>query len=654
MDAQHTVGRRGIWPRRAVTLVALSGVVIGAAALPVQASTPRCFGKTPTLVAKAGQITNGTNRADVILGTNGPDDIRGRGGNDLICARGGTDRVQGGIGADRLSGGPGADTITGGSGRDLMRGDGGNDTVNSRDGVAERPDGGPGRDLAIVDAGDTPLRFEEVRSPAASQDFNARVGVLADLTQPPESAPRQLGLVQTSGAAGDYVCSVTRYAAAPGYSELFLMDPTTDVIYPGSIIYGDTITTGEYIPLVADRAPMGLSISLENIAGSPARTVNDPKLSTVRTAINDILGSQVTGSTPARVAFSIEEVHSQNQLALSLAANYRNSAAKVAGSFDFSKQDVTSRVIAKFQQVYYTIDMDLPASPEQMFRTLPGVDTLGSASPMYVSTVSYGRQILFTAESSYSKTEVAAALEASFKAAGQSGGANLSVRNSNIINNSTIKAFVLGGSGQDAAAAVVAGVSGLQKLIATGGDYTKTSPGAPLSYKLRYLKNNAIAKIVLASEYDARQCDRVRFNYRVILNRILWDDDGGETGSTAEAYGWMQFRVGDGVWTDLWRKTDSQAQNVPVGGSWPVTGTIAEKTVTLQSPGGGAPPPGLFTVRGRLTEWDPTIFDADDSLGEASRTISRAEVDTTGPPITLNFSGDGNTARVEFRIVPAD
>ena len=658
----------------AILAMVLALLVVSAASAVRITGTPR----SDTLRA--------TSRADVVRGLAGNDKLYGQAGNDKLYGQAGNDKLYGQAGNDRQYGGrgndklygqagndklygqAGRDTLIGGSGKDLLvggpakdvfRAGPGNDTVNSRDGVKETIDCGGGKDVAIVDALDTTRNCKTVRRPATGAPpvgFAAGIQALGDLVQPTEAAPQKIADVQPPTASGDFVCSVTRYKAAPGYNEMFLMDPTSDVIYPGSILYGDTITTGEYIPLIADRAPMGISTSLENIAGSPARTVNDPKLSTVRTAINSILSSDVTGSTAARMAYTIEEVHSQNQLALSLGANYKNSVAKVAGSFDFSRDDVRSRVIAKFQQIYYTIDMDLPGSPADLFRTPPSVATLGSTSPMYVSTVTYGRMILFTAESSYAKTEIGAALQASFESGVQSGEVKLSARNINIIQNSSIKAFVLGGSGQDAAAAVVAGVDGLQNLIATGGDYSKDSPAAPLSYKLRYLKNNAIARIVLASEYNVRQCDRVKFNYKVTLKKIYWDSSS-DPGDSAEAYGWIRFNLGPnpvpGGWIDLWRVSSGGAQDIPEGGFWPLLGVIREERVTIDQPQGGPPPPDRFLIEGHLSEVDdwPNL---DDGLGDADIAIFRTDADTKTEPYFLSFNGDGNQARVELEIVPND
>lgn len=686
--------RRTLWSRGALTLVSLVGAAawsIGPA--PGAANTPRCLGKRSTLIAQPGKVTTGTNRDDVILGTDGRDVIRGLGGNDLICAMGGPDSVLGGAGADRINTGRGADTaaggggndvviggegddrLVGGGGDDVLRGNGGedrfsagpgDDTVTSRDGaidVAEAPDGGSGiNDVATVDDLDTPVGFEDVETPSVTGTFNNRITHLGNLANVTEtSEPTATGRTTGPVTEGDYSCTVTEYSAAPGYDEMFLMNPTTDVIYPGSIIYGDTVSDGKYVPLVADRRPIRLSVSLQNITGSPSRTVQYPTLSTVRAQIKDILNSEVTGKTPAQIQYSIEEVHSEDQLKLSLGANYRNPTVKLKASFDFSRADVKGRVIGKFQQIYYTIDMDAPASPAEFFRTLPSVEKLGSASPMYVATVTYGRQILFTAESTYSGSETAAALDASIKAGVQEGGFDAGLRNSRVLNQSTIKALVLGGSGAKGAPAVVDGVAGIKDLIRdpTQGDYSKESPGVPLSYKLRYVKDNSVGRIVLSSTYNVRKCERVKSSYTVALTALHWD-----TGDGNDVYGWVRFRVGSPPagdspegWTYLFQRERGAGVNVGGNTFWPKAPPLSKKTVTIATPADGSPAPDRFTVQGELREADGT-GDPDDMLGLESAEVMRREADTGDAQTQyLNFNrggDDGGSARVEFSIIPAD
>jgi Ca2+-binding RTX toxin-like protein len=80
--------------------------------------------------------------------------IRGTPSNDVICAGGGNDRIYGAGGNDSLVGGKGRDKLYGGSGNDILI---------ARDRArGDLANGGPGRDRARVDRGDT-LRAIERR-----------------------------------------------------------------------------------------------------------------------------------------------------------------------------------------------------------------------------------------------------------------------------------------------------------------------------------------------------------------------------------------------------------------------------------------------------------------------------------------------------------
>ncbi len=404
---------------------------------------------------------------------------------------------------------------------------------------------------------------------STNQTFDEGVRSLSFLDQPePMDEPKELEVVEEPNIEDGYECSVKSYEAAAEYNEMLLLDPASDVIYPGAVIVGESIATGEYIPIVAARKPLSLSVSLQNIEGSPKATIEDPSLSNVRVAINEILSSNVTGGTPAKVSFEVEEVHSQSQLSLALGANYKSALADVSGSFDFSQEDIRSRVVVKFIQAYYTIDIDLPATPSDLFSELPNLNSLGDVSPMYVSTITYGRMVLFTAESSTSTTMLEASLKAAFESGAQSGEINVSSEYKKVIENAKIQATIIGGSGGDAVGAVD-GIAGLKQYILGGGDYTKDSPGAPLSYKLRYLKDNSIGNIVLSTKYNVRSCDRVAFSYRVTAKRIFVNDDG-EAGP-GDFYGYLA------TWSSqannrstLWQKAEKNNVQIETNNSFPI------------------------------------------------------------------------------------
>jgi len=309
-----------------------------------------------------------------------------------------------------------------------------------------------------------------------------------------------------------YACTEQAFEVGARFDENIALNPTSDILWPGSIIDGATVPTGAYVPIIAPRAPITISVSLINIAGAKSRTVQDPKLSTMREAMADLLTQEVTGATDARVTFEIIDVYSASQLDIALGATYSNGAATVKGQFDFSRTDVLSRTIVKFMQVYYTIDVDIPERPSDLFDpsvTWASVQSKISSyvAPMYISSISYGRMALFTIESSYSATEVHAALEAS--AAAIDAGGTLDAGYSNVLQQSSMKGMIIGGSGAQAVQAVN-GFDGLRQYMTTGGNYDQNTAAAPLAYKLRYLSDNVAAEVVRSQSYVVKTCEEMK------------------------------------------------------------------------------------------------------------------------------------------------
>jgi len=205
-----------------------------------------------------------------------------------------------------------------------------------------------------------------------------------------------------------------------------------------------------------------------------------------------------------------------------------------------------------------------------------------------------------------------------------------------------LKAFILGGSGSSAVQSVN-GIEGIVDFITSGGDYSKKSPGAALSYKLRFLKDNSVANIILASEYNVRQCQRVFSNYQVELMFIKCTNCD-DAGSEAEMYGWLAAALPDSDPVYLWFVTEGNSQRVipDIGGILDVYTSI---NITLKN----ATADSYVILGGRLLEDDTS---GDDDLGLSSKNVFLA--DFNGSPITLNFNGDGNIAEAVFRILPLD
>ena len=104
-----------------------------------------------------------------------------------------------------------------------------------------------------------------------------------------------------------------------------------------------------------------------------------------------------------------------------------------------------------------------------------------------------------------------------------------------IISKSKITAFILGGDAGTAVQAIDS-YDNLISFIKDGGNYSKDSPGAPIAYKLNYLKDNSPARMSETTNYDVQTCDRVSQKVQVILDNISVDS-ADDSGDDLEIYG---------------------------------------------------------------------------------------------------------------------
>lgn len=471
---------------------------------------------------------------------------------------------------------------------------------------------------------------------------NEFINGLPKFPQPLEEAPVQTG--QATAQDEEYIYTTTTYEAAEGFDTHVALDPQSDVIFPGGLIQGNTINDGRYVPIVASRKPITISVSLQGVQGEVSRTIDDPKLSTVRQALNDILNQEVTGEQPAGTAFTVENVYSESQFKLAVDVSYTG-AFSISGSFDFANSNIRTRLAARFIQTYYTVDMDPIATPSGFFDEDVTAAKVGDNMPMYVATVTYGRLALFTIESTYSSSEVKAALDAAY--AGASG--SISGEHSQVLSNSTIKVYVRGGSGSGSVRAID-GFEGFRQYILDGGRYSRESPGAPISYKLRYLSDNSVGRIVLASSYTIRQAEPKDRNVtiRAILDRIKFEENSyDEFGSGGiSIYGWVRWN------NDFFLSVDRDSYR-----QWPFGTTVhaIDAAVTRTIPN---PTTEAIEINAELYERDWAAGNDDDKFtpiegNPVSILIATLPEGTSYREVVLDYPHDENWVTLYFTILKA-
>jgi thiol-activated cytolysin len=444
---------------------------------------------------------------------------------------------------------------------------------------------------------------------------------------------------------GEYTCSTQRLTETRQYDRIVAYAANSDSMYPGAIVGADSVVGGLFTQIVLPRAPATISVSLENLAGTKQAVIDEPSLSSYRDALSSILDAEITGSTPANLYSEIEEVHSESQLnmALGIQASWSLGVASVKSSFDWSSRDVRSRYVVRYMQAYYTVDLDAPGEPSALFdSTVRLADVQGKLDerrpPVYVSSVTYGRMVLFTFESQYSAEEMSAALDFAY-----SGGIDIrgdvSVTYKDIISQSRITAFILGGDA-GTAAQTIDSYDALIAFIKTGGNYSRQSPGAPIAYKLSYLKDNSPARMSFSTDYEVKDCVRVSQRIRVTLQSIAVDE-AADAGDDLELYG--RITAEGANLATLFDKDSDHWVRIHEGTIFGASAPIAEAVIDV------SPRPGhVIRLHTRLTDEDSTS--GDDNIGDDVQ-INPFE---TGwrKDVTMTLTGDGARVRVNFTLAP--
>ncbi|PIB39522.1 hypothetical protein BFP75_11195 [Maribacter sp. 4G9] len=302
-------------------------------------------------------------------------------------------------------------------------------------------------------------------------------------------------------------------------NKVSILNPNAGVVYPGALILGDkNLAEGMPTPITLPRASVVLTVDLPGMA--QGITIEDPKNSTIQNGIVSMLEkwNQNPKSqgyiNPAKFTKRVKKAYSSEQLAVELGFSVDwagNSASALMKVNTNSENEVT---VAFFQQVFYTITMDAPQRPSDVFDTskVTQADVSDVFSnqkpPAYVRSVDYGRVVMVRMETTKKATKFE--LEAALKyAVDPTTTIDIDIKSKydGIWENSTYTVFAMGGSA-DIAGKFVAGndIKGLQELIETDAVYSRNNPGVPIAYTVAWLKDNVSAGIKVSSNYVETEC----------------------------------------------------------------------------------------------------------------------------------------------------
>jgi hypothetical protein len=306
-------------------------------------------------------------------------------------------------------------------------------------------------------------------------------------------------------------CAVRNASLTQTPEDIVTFSPDAEIMWLGSLIQGkghaDGLGSLRELP-IRQRGPVRVYIDL--LYSDNIKEVYDPDLASIGQAIGKLIdGAQEAGhNSGSSIFFNQVESHSfeQSSLKLGLSASYLGASAKA--SLQTEKTSTSSTLTATFIQKMFTTSIVLPQSPGDMFspeftsdllqeqidRGNIGPDNL----PVYVGSITWGRMLMLTMTSESSASEMRAALEVSSAFVDL----DAASEHAKILQNSEIKVVTIGGHAQAAIDLIRTG-----RLDEFFKDDAPLTTARPISYTLRNLGDNSIAKVSETTDYAIRECE---------------------------------------------------------------------------------------------------------------------------------------------------
>ncbi|MFD7367387.1 thiol-activated cytolysin family protein [Nocardiopsis alba] len=326
----------------------------------------------------------------------------------------------------------------------------------------------------------------------------------AGLTRTPTGDP-----VTTEESEGDrsWVVSTQKYTLATTPEHVVLAGGLNNAVWPGALIQGGLAAKGALTELViSQRKPLTITTNLTSLPKTRVTEV-EPSLSGVREAISSLVRDQ--DGTAGNIYYNITEASTVRSglLEAGISASYMGAAADVDAKIEKKREE--KLILACFLQNVFSMSVDVARfdEPAEWFtgdltaRKIRRIEAAGSIGlnnpPLYMSSVGYGRSLLFVFKTTADTTKAKAAVKASYEGYGANVSAEVKAEYESILNESSLTIITQGG---DAAS--------ITKMIKEGklGEYFAAPPKldqyVPISYALNSLATNDLAKLGETAEYS--------------------------------------------------------------------------------------------------------------------------------------------------------
>ena len=288
-----------------------------------------------------------------------------------------------------------------------------------------------------------------------------------------------------------------------------------------------------------DRSKGRISVDLPGMVGGDSYVDANPTVSGMQEGVNTLLNRwhekyASKNPAPARMQYESTSAYSMNQLKAKFGSDFEKVGVNLKIDFEAVNKGEKQVEVVDFKQIYYTANFDAPKNPSDVFAPGVTVDQLKARGidektpPVYVSSVSYGRQMYVKFETTSKSTELKAAINAVIK------GVPIKAESewARVLKNTTVTVSIVGGNADGAARVVTGTVEDLKKLIQEGATFSTQNPAVPISYKTAFLKDNQVATIQSNTDYIETKVTSYKNGYLNLQHRgayiaryyVYWDE----------------------------------------------------------------------------------------------------------------------------------
>lgn len=288
-----------------------------------------------------------------------------------------------------------------------------------------------------------------------------------------------------------------------------------------------------------DRSKGRISVDLPGMVGGDSYVDANPTASGMQEGVNTLLNRwhekyAAKNPAPARMQYESTSAYSMNQLKAKFGSDFEKVGVNLKIDFEAVNKGEKQVEVVDFKQIYYTANFDAPKNPSDVFAPGVTVDQLKSSGidektpPVYVSSVSYGRQMYVKFETTSKSTELKAAINAVIKGVPIKPDSEWA----RVLKNTTVTVSIVGGNADGAARVVTGTVEDLKKLIQEGATFSTQNPAVPISYKTAFLKDNQVATIQSNTDYIETKVTSYKNGYLNLQHKgayiaryyVYWDE----------------------------------------------------------------------------------------------------------------------------------